>query len=86
MEKQKVTRSQYICDFDGIMKCVCGFKPIGGNYDFEIDKCIEKVGPQFIEVTLHITINGKQGEWDVDRFKSLPVIVCPRCGTLKVDI
>lgn len=40
----------------------------------------------FKKSQLSLTINDKQGDWDCDRFRVEDVWVCPKCGTLKINI
>lgn len=64
------------------MKCNCGYE-----YESTIETSYEDdLKNSFVETTLTITINEKQGEWDCDRLSIKPVLFCPKCGTLKIEI
>lgn len=70
--------------------CICGYKykrddwgrDNNGNIKYYPDAGEEK----FIRSELKITINKKQGEWDCDRISIKEVYICPKCGTLKIDL
>jgi hypothetical protein len=66
------------------MKCNCGFE--NEYITFENGQKGWSSETEFINTKLTITINERQGEWDHDRLCIKHVFICPKCGTLKVDL
>ena len=69
------------------MKCVCGYECVVIVEDCcDFNPQFEVGNREFFKANLTLTINEKQGDWDHDRLVFKDVYVCPKCGTLKVDI
>jgi hypothetical protein len=67
------------------MKCNCGYEYEEGTRQDGTWGIL--IGHhEFKKSTLTITYNNEQGEWDCDRLVNKIVYICPKCGTLKIDI
>ena len=64
------------------MKCTCGYESVIKYENFE--KIVTKGDEEFMRTKFEISYDSENDYYS--DLKSSPVYICPKCGTLKIDL